>query len=112
MVRAMKIIDLKDEKQHEPVPGYRVKFVHSENMTFAFWDIKKGHAVPEHSHPNEQVVKMLKGELKLIVEGVEYVLREDDVMVIPANIKHGAYSLSDCITIDTFYPVREDYVNF
>ena len=45
-------IDLSQEKQHEPVKGYKVKFMHTDNMTFAFWDIIKGYSVPRHSHPN------------------------------------------------------------
>jgi quercetin dioxygenase-like cupin family protein len=107
----MKIFNLKDEKQLEPVPGYRVKFVHSEHMTFAFWDILEGYTVPQHSHPNEQVIKMLEGKLKMILNGTEFILEKDDVMVIPAGVEHGAYSLTDCLTIDTFHPVREDYKN-
>ena len=107
----MEIASLKDLKMLEPVPGYRVKFVHSEHMTFAFWDILEGYSVPEHSHPNEQVIKMLEGRLKMIVDGEEHILEKDDVMIIPANVVHGAYSLTDCKTIDTFHPVREDYKN-
>jgi quercetin dioxygenase-like cupin family protein len=107
----MELIDLTQEREHEPVPGYRVRFVHSENMTFAFWDIKKGYEVPLHAHPNEQVVKMIEGKLELRIDGQKHVMEPGLVMIIPAGVEHSAYSLTDCKAIDTFYPVREDYKN-
>lgn len=107
----MQVIDLNKLKEHEPVPGYKVRFVHTDNMTFAFWDIEKGYAVPEHSHPNEQVVKVLEGELELTLEGVRHVLKPGIVLVIPSGKEHSAVSLTDCKAIDTFYPTREDYKN-
>ena len=42
----------------ELVQGFKVKFVHAENMTFAYWQIAEGAALPSHSHPHEQVVNM------------------------------------------------------
>ena len=105
------LYQLSDINELEPLPGYRVRFVHSENMTFAFWDIKKGYEVPVHSHPNEQVVKILEGKLELRLEGETYIMEPGQVLIIPANVEHAAYSHTDCKAIDTFYPVREDYKN-
>ena len=107
----MQLINLNKEKEHEPVAGYKVKFVHTDNMTFAFWDIKKGYEVPTHSHPNEQVVKIIEGKLELRIEGEKHVLEPGNVLIIPANVEHSAISHTDCKAIDTFYPVREDYKN-
>jgi len=105
------LLNLTDIKELEPLPGYSVRFVHSENLTFAFWDIKKGYAVPVHSHPNEQVVKILEGKLELSLEDETYIMEPGQVLVIPANVEHAAFSHTDCKAIDTFYPVREDYKN-
>jgi len=107
----MNLIELSSEKEHEPVPGYKVRFVHTDNMTFAFWDIKKGYSVPRHSHPNEQVVKVIEGKLELTLEDKKYILEPGLVLVIPSDKEHSAISLSDCKAIDTFYPCREDYKN-
>lgn len=100
---------LNELSEHEPAPGYRARFVHTENLTFAFWDIRKGHAVASHSHPHEQVVKMLEGTLELEVEGEKYMLKPGLVLVIPSGAAHSAYAHTNCKAIDTFYPVREDY---
>ena len=111
MKHKTQLYHLRREKEHEPVAGYRVRFVHSENMTFAFWDIKKGYEVPEHSHPHEQVIKMVEGKLELRFEGRSEILEEGMVLVIPGDVPHSAYSHTDCKAIDTFYPVREEYKN-
>lgn len=105
------LYNIDNSKEVEPVEGYRARFVHAENMTFAFWDIKKGHAVPAHSHPHEQVIKMLDGKLELKLEGKIHILEPGMVLVIPGGVEHSAYSLTDCKAIDTFHPVREDYKN-
>jgi unsaturated pyranuronate lyase len=92
------------------IPGFRAKFVHSANMTFALWDIDAGGKLPEHSHPHEQVVHQLEGELELTIEGVTTVLRPGTVAVIPSHAVHSGRALTACRAMDTFYPLREDYM--
>jgi quercetin dioxygenase-like cupin family protein len=92
------------------IPGFRAKFVHSANMTFALWDIDAGGKLPEHSHPHEQVVHQLEGELEVTVEGVTTVLRPGNVAVIPSHAVHSGLALTDCRAMDVFYPLREDYM--
>ena len=36
----MELIKLKEVKQKELVTDYKVRFVHSQNMTIAYWDIE------------------------------------------------------------------------
>jgi hypothetical protein len=58
------------------VPGFRARFIHSANMTFALWDIDAGASLPEHAHPHEQVVHLLEGELSLTVAGINKVMKQ------------------------------------
>lgn len=102
--------NLKDLKEKEVVPGYRGKFVHSQNMTCAFWDITEGAPLPEHSHPHEQVAIILEGTLELKIKGERNTLTPGLVAVIPPNVPHSGKALTHCRVIDVFYPVREDYV--
>lgn len=93
----------------EVFPGFIGKFVHSDSMTFAYWDIKKGSTVPEHSHLHEQVVNMLEGEFELVVEGKPHHLMPGMVYTIPSNAKHSGRAITTCRILDVFTPVREDY---
>ena len=107
----MSFIKLNHFDQKEIIPGYKVRFVHSENMTFAYWDIKEGAPLPEHSHSHEQVANMIEGEFELTVEGKTEILKPNSVTIIPSNAKHSGKALTNCRIIDVFYPIREDYLD-
>ena len=106
----MPIIDLQTIEKRELIPGYEVRFVHTENMTMAFWDIKAGSKLPSHSHIHEQISQVTEGEFELTVEEDVYVLKQGKVVIIPSNAKHSGVAITDCKVLDTFYPVREDYM--
>ncbi|HET9068356.1 MAG TPA: cupin domain-containing protein [Amaricoccus sp.] len=96
--------------EREVFPGFHGRFVHSAGMTFAYWRVDPGAAVPEHDHPHEQVVNMLEGGLALTVAGEEMRLGPGDVVVIPGGVRHAARGLAGgCRVLDVFSPVREAY---
>jgi len=106
----MPFVNLSTIPEKEIIPGYRVRFVHCDSMTMAYWSIDTGAALPEHSHPHEQVATLTEGEYELSVGDKTKVLRPGDVAVIPPNVPHSGRALSDCCMIDAFHPVREDYL--
>jgi quercetin dioxygenase-like cupin family protein len=93
----------------ELVPGFAARFVHAENMTFAYWDVAEGALLPSHDHPHEQVVNILAGRFELTVEDDTRILDAGDVVVIPSNAAHSGRALAECRILDVFHPVREDY---
>jgi quercetin dioxygenase-like cupin family protein len=103
------IHDLKKLEFREVFPGFIGRFIHSGNMTFAYWEIKKGSSLPEHSHHHEQVVNMLDGEFEITLHGETNHLTTGMVLPIPSNIKHAGRAITDCKILDVFCPVREDY---
>jgi quercetin dioxygenase-like cupin family protein len=105
----MTFLDLKDVEEREMAPGFRARMVHSENMTFAFWQIDAGAALPEHSHPHEQVFTLLEGEFELTVGDELRVNHPGAVAVIPPNVPHAGRAITDCRIIDVFHPTRDDY---
>ena len=52
----MEFHNLDNTKAIEFAPGAKVKFVHSENMTVAMWELDAGLDVPARSHHHEQIV--------------------------------------------------------
>jgi quercetin dioxygenase-like cupin family protein len=92
------------------ISGFHGRFLHSGRMTFALWRIEAGAVLPPHSHPHEQVVHQLEGELEVTVEGVTTVLKAGMVAVVPPDAKHSGRALTDCRTMDVFCPLREDYM--
>jgi len=103
-------VDLKELTVNEPVPGYKAVFVHSENMTVAFWEAEEGAVMPEHAHPHEQVASVVEGQFELTVAGEPRVLDNGTVAIIPPNTPHSGKAITRCRLIDAFHPVRDDYV--
>lgn len=93
----------------EVVPGYMARFVHTPNMTFSYLEVKAGAALPEHSHPHEQVAHVLQGEFQLTLAGEPIRIVPGEIVVIPSNVPHSGLAITDCVLLDVFNPVREDY---
>ena len=105
----MPFLRLSDIEEKRPLPGFTVRFIHSETMTFAHWEIEPGAILPEHSHSHEQVCNVIHGEFELTISGGSRVLKAGDVGIIPSNAVHSGRALSGCHVIDVFHPIREDY---
>ena len=91
------------------IPGFRARFIHSANMTFALWDIDAGASLPEHAHPHEQVSHLLEGEFILTIAGESNVMKTGSVAVVPSNARHSGKAVTACRILDVFCPLREDY---
>ena len=106
----MPFLSLEDIEEKELLPGYKVHFVHSDNMTFAYWSIEAGSVLPKHSHHHEQVATIIEGEFELTIDDETKVLGPGEVAIIPSNKLHSGKAVTQCRLIDAFYPIREDYM--
>ncbi len=98
-------------RAHEVFPGFVGRMIHTDAATLAYWTIAAGSALPEHSHPNEQIVNMFAGELELTVDGAAHVLGPGDVLVIPGGAVHCGRARTEVQVLDVFTPPRDDYRN-
>ncbi len=105
----MRCTYLRDIEEKEVVKGYHAKFIHSDNMTVAFWHIEADHDMPEHAHPNEQIFSVIEGKFELTVGREKCIAEPGSVVVIPSNVRHAGTALTDCKVIDIFYPARKEY---
>ena len=105
----MERVNLNEMEARELVAGFKGRFVHSQNMTFAFWEIEAGSSLPAHAHPHEQVVNILDGQMKFTLDGETQVLKTGDVVVVPPDLEHSGETVTACRVLDVFHPVREDY---
>src|SRR5690348_4015950 len=73
--------------------------------------LSRGAIVPRHSHVNEQITWIISGALKLIFDDGERVLRDGEMLLIPANVPHAAEALEDTVDVERFGGVRhEDWI--
>jgi quercetin dioxygenase-like cupin family protein len=69
-----------------------------------------GSRMPEHHHPQEQIVHILEGKMRLIVEGVPHELSTGDSFYLASNVRHGVETVMETRVLDTFSPPRDDYL--
>jgi len=100
---------LDDIPAREIRPGFFGKIIHGDSSTLAYWEIKKGSRLPEHSHLHEQITLILDGELEMVIGGEKYLLTAGATHAIPSQVPHSAFAVTDCKVIDSFAPARDDY---
>jgi len=105
----MSFVNLDNIESKKVIDGAEAKFVHTDNMTLATWNFVAGTLLPEHSHPHEQMTRLIKGQFELTVGNETKILTENDIAVIPSDVVHSGKAISDCIILDVFHPVREDF---
>ena len=91
------------------MPGFHGKMVHGNKLTWAFWTVEKGAVVPEHYHPHEQIMHVVKGEFEFTLDGETKVYHSGDIVHIPSNSTHTGKAITPCSLMDVFSPVREEY---
>jgi quercetin dioxygenase-like cupin family protein len=70
-----------------------------------------GVTAPVHSHPHEQIGYVVRGEIDLIMEGIETTRLNDGCSYYVApNIRHGIITHAPTVLIDCFTPIREDFL--
>lgn len=106
----MQVYRWDDVKKEQMNPLLVRQVIHGQTMTIARIHARKGCAVPQHSHHNEQVSMVEKGRMKFVVDGREMVLGPGDTLQIPAHATHSVEALEDTIVVDLFSPPREDWM--
>jgi len=100
--KTMEIEKLNDKLSRQMISG--------ENATISQLLLKKGAAVPRHSHVNEQYSWIISGALKFVFDDREILVGAGEILLIPANVAHSALALEDTVDIDIFAPRREDWI--
>jgi quercetin dioxygenase-like cupin family protein len=86
------------------------QMISGENATISQLVLKKGAAVPRHSHINEQYSWILSGALNFVFDDREILVGAGEILFIPANVAHSAVALEDTVDVDIFAPRREDWI--
>ena len=72
--------------------------------------LEPGSKMPAHQHPQEQIVHILSGRMKLIVDGTPHEMTAGDSFYLASNVSHGVETLSATRVLDTFSPPRTEYL--
>ena len=105
----MAFVEVNGLLSKEVIKGYTARSIHTGTMSFLYWTVEAGAAMPVHTHVHEQVANVLKGKFELTVAGETKILEPGIVAVIPPNVPHGGKAITDCELLDVFHPERDDY---
>lgn len=107
----MKVATLEGLNTTEVRAGVRRSVFSGEGATLAFTTLEPGHTARPHSHPHEQIVYVLAGELLFVVGDEEVVVRAGDMLVVPPGVEHWAETLGDepALDLSVFSPRRDEY---
>lgn len=64
-----------------------------------------------HSHFHTQGTYVASGKFKITINGESQVLETGDGFFVTPNLVHGAECLEEGMLIDSFTPIREDFLN-
>ncbi|MGP8308830.1 cupin domain-containing protein [Vibrio sp. YIC-376] len=88
----------------------RKVLAHSENIMSVEVHFEEGAIGTMHSHPHEQLTYVLSGEFEFTIGDEKKIVKAGDTMYKEPNIEHGCVCLKPGVLIDTFTPMRKDFI--
>ena len=105
----MRPVAFDEAETYEPDEGWRrVSLAGSDQFSFEWFEKPPSHASPMHSHENEQVCVVLKGELTVVTPDDEVTASEYDSVLLESDEEHKVVNKSNetAVGLDVFAPGR------
>ena len=83
---------------------------YQENLMLVKVFFEKGSVAARHSHPHQQIGHILEVRFELEIEGRREVLVAGDSFVVPPDVLHQATCLDKGVILDSFSPMRTDFI--
>lgn len=93
------------------IEGIKRRIVTGERVMLGRIFFPKGSKVPAHTHESEQITNVISGALLFVIDGQEIIVRSGETLTIPSNVEHSAEALEETDEIDTFSPIRTDWLD-
>lgn len=90
---------------------YRRTMATTDHMMLIEALLLRDTVVPEHSHMQEQIGYVARGQIEFTIGGETRICNPGDSYAIPGDVPHSARALIDTILVEVFSPPREDYRN-
>ncbi len=92
------------------MPGVVTRIVPGKNLTLSVPSIDPYVVGTSHSHPHEQMIVVLEGQIDVVVDGKLYPVKAGEVIVIPGDVPHaGITGEHSCRILEIFSPARKDF---
>lgn len=92
------------------VKGAKMWGVALEKTLLTYFEIEPNSKFDMHSHDSEQITLILEGELFFNVYGETVCVKEGEVIALPSNVLHGAFTKDKPVkAVDAWSPVMDKY---
>ena len=92
-------------------PGVqRAILAHDASVMLVKVKFEKGAIGALHQHPHVQITYVASGQFEVEVGGVKKVLHQGGTFFVPSNVWHGVICLEEGVLMDTFSPMRKDFI--
>ena len=94
MSESPKVLKLKDMINYQKDSVVSRTIIDKETGTITLFAFDKGQGLSEHTAPYDAMVYVIEGEVEITISGKPYHLKEEDMIVMPANEPHALKALS------------------
>ena len=92
-------------------PGVqRAILAYDESVMLVKVKFEKGAIGVLHQHPHVQISYVESGQFEVEVGGVKKILNQGETFFVPSNVWHGVICLEEGVLMDTFSPMRKDFI--
>jgi quercetin dioxygenase-like cupin family protein len=92
-------------------PGVqRAILAYDESVMLVKVQFEKGAIGTLHQHPHVQISYVESGQFEVEVGGVKKILNQGETFFVPSNVWHGVICLEEGVLMDTFSPMRKDFI--
>jgi quercetin dioxygenase-like cupin family protein len=89
----------------------RKTLVHGARTLMTEFRLEAGAVLPKHSHPHEQTGYLVSGRMDLTIGNETHAVSAGDSWCIPGDAAHSAVAHEDCVAVEVFSPVRQEYLS-
>lgn len=95
----------------DAAPGIRRKVLcHDDGIMLARFAFEKGAVGALHSHPHKQCSVIESGVFDVTIDGKTKRLGAGGSYLVAPNLVHGAVAIEAGVIVDSFSPLREDFL--
>lgn len=99
-----------DLQPQEIAANYRRQVAVGENVTVARVEVKQGAVTAAHSHPNEEIIVVLRGAWRFNLPSGKVTVTPNQTLLIPPGIEHSSEAIEDTVALDICAPARRDWL--
>ncbi|WP_234793630.1 cupin domain-containing protein [Mycolicibacterium porcinum] len=105
------IVTVDDLPAYRPIKGMSGRAVFGQRIQVTHVVFEPHSTVPVHTHPQEQIGMLLKGDAELAFDdGTRQRLAGHCAYVVPPDVPHGLIvGAEGAEFVETFFPIRQDY---